>query len=136
VAAGAEVLLDDGKSRRLGPREGALGDLPVGAVVVLRLSPDQKEAVRVRAEGPAVQGLLKAADPKKNTITLTLRPGRGDDAGGEKTCEVAPDARTPIDGKESKLDALRADENGPPVGMKLSRDQKVVRMINVGGGRR
>ena len=110
--------------------------MPVGAIVTLRLSPDQKEAMSVHAEGPTVYGLLKVADPKKNTITLTLRPGRGDDVGEEKTFDVAAEAHITLDGKESKLGDLKADDNGPPVGMKLSLDQKVVRTINVGGGRR
>jgi RNA polymerase sigma factor (sigma-70 family) len=136
VAAGAEVLLDDGKARRFVlSREGKLADLPAGSVAALKLSPDQKEAMTVRAEGPTVYGLLKVTDPSKHTITLTLRVARGDNPGEDKTFAVAPDARVVIDGKEGKLADLKADDNGPPVGLKLSLDQKAVQSITVGGRR-
>jgi RNA polymerase sigma factor (sigma-70 family) len=136
LAAGAELLFDDGKPRRFALKEGKLADLPAGAVAMLKLSPDQKEVVSVRAEGPTVSGLFKVADAKKNTITLILRPARGDTPEEDKTFPVAPDARITVDGKESKLADLKADDNGPPVGLKLSLDQKVVQSITIGGGRR
>jgi hypothetical protein len=136
VAAGVPVLLDDAKPRRTAfVREGKLDDLPAGAVALLKLSPDQREAMSVRAEGPTVTGLLKAADPDKGRITVILRAGRGDTPEEDKTYTVAPDARILLDGKEAKLADLKADDNGPPVGLRLSLDQKVVQVIMVGRGR-
>jgi RNA polymerase sigma factor (sigma-70 family) len=137
VAPAAEVLLDDGKPRRFPvSKQSKLADVPAGAVAMLKLTPDQSQAVLLRAEGPGVYGLLKAVDPKKNTITVTLRPARGDDPGEEKTFAVAADARLLIEGKEGKLADLKPEENGPPVALKLSLDQKTVQSITVGGGRR
>jgi hypothetical protein len=137
VAPSAEVVLDDGKPRRFPvSKQSKLAAVPAGAVAMLTLTPDQSQAVQLRAEGPAVSGLLKAVDAKQNTITVTLRPGRGDDPGDEKTYAVAPDARVLIEGKEGKLADLKPEENGPPVAMKLSLDQKAVQSITVGGGRR
>ncbi|HKI30904.1 MAG TPA: RNA polymerase sigma factor [Gemmataceae bacterium] len=138
VAAGGELLFDDGKPRRFALKEGKLADLPAGAIAMLRLSPDQKEVMSLRAEGPSLSGMLKVADPKKNTITIILRAKRGDTPEEDKTFTVAADARISVDGKESKLADLKADDNGPPVGLKLSLDQKVVQSITIGGsgGRR
>jgi RNA polymerase sigma factor (sigma-70 family) len=134
VAAGVTLLVDDGKPRRTAfIREGKLDDLPAGAVVMLKLSPDQREAVSVRAEGPTVLGLLKAADPDKGRVTIILRAGRGDTPEEDKTFSVSPDTHILFDGKEAKLADLKADDNGPPVSLRLSLDQKVVQSITVGG---
>jgi RNA polymerase sigma factor (sigma-70 family) len=136
VAPGAEVLLDDGKVRRFPlSKQSKLADVPAGAAAMLKLAPDQSQAVLLRAEGPSVYGLLKAVDPKQSTITVTLRPARGDDAGEEKTYAVAADARVLVEGKEGKLADLKPKENGPPVALKLSLDQKAVQSISVGGRR-
>jgi small nuclear ribonucleoprotein (snRNP)-like protein len=136
VDPGADVLLDDGKGRRFSLKEGKLADLPAGAVVTLKLTADQQTATVVQAEGPTVYGLLKVVDPAKNTITLTLRRGRGDDPGEEKTYAVPADAHVVVDGKTAKLADLKADDNGPPVVLRLSLDQQAVRSVMIGGGRR
>jgi len=134
VAAGADLFFEDGKPRHFVMKEGKLADLPAGAVAMLRLSPDQTEATMIRAEGPSVGGLFKVADPKKNTITLIVRPARGDTPEEDKTFELAAHARITIDGKEAKLTDLKADDNGPQVGLKLSLDGKVVQSVMVGSG--
>ncbi len=134
VAAGADLFFDDNKARRFVVKQGQLADLPAGAVAMLHLSPDQKEVTSLRAEGPTVGGLFKVADPKKNTITLIVRPARGDTPEEDKTFELAPSAHITIDGKDGKLADLKAEDNGPPVGLKLSLDGKVVQSVNVGSG--
>jgi Cu/Ag efflux protein CusF len=132
VASEADVLIDDGKGRRFSVKEGQLADVPPGAVAQVKLAADQKTATSIRAEGPSVQGSVKAVDADKNTITLILRAGRGDTPADEKTFTVARDARIVIDGKEGKLADIKVEDNGPPVGLKLSLDQKVVQSITVG----
>lgn len=134
VSPGAEVLFDDGKSRRFSLKEGQLGDLPVGAIAVVKLAVDQQTAVSVRAEGPTASGAVKSVDPDKHVIVLVLRQARGDTPAEEKTYTVAKDARIVIDGREAKLAEVKVDENGPAIGLKLSLDQKVVQGIMVGNG--
>lgn len=136
VTSDAEVLLDDGKGRYFSVREGKLGDIPAESMVVLRLTPDQQKAVIVRAEGPSISGAIKAVDADKHTITVLTGRNRDGTPAEEKTLPVAKDARIIIDGKESKLADVKADENGHPAGLKLSLDQKVVHTIWVGERRR
>src|SRR5687767_3403029 len=52
VDENAEVGVDDGRGRRFSVKEGKLADLSAGAMVTLWLSPDQKKALAVLAEGP------------------------------------------------------------------------------------
>src|SRR5262249_26880968 len=52
VAKDAEVFLDEGSGRRMLAREGKLADLAPGAIVILRLSADQKTIEAILAEGP------------------------------------------------------------------------------------
>jgi RNA polymerase sigma factor (sigma-70 family) len=132
----AAILIDDGKSRRFSVKEGKLEDVPVGALVALKLAPDQKTATTLLAEGPSVQGAVKAVDAGKRTITLVTARTRDGSPAEEKTYAVARDARILMDAKESKLADVKVDENGPPVSLKLSLDQKAVQSITVGGGRR
>src|SRR5262249_35643921 len=47
-----------------------LDDVPAGALVDLKLSGDQKTVGGIRAQGRLVQGVIKATNAKKNTITL------------------------------------------------------------------
>jgi len=134
VAPETEVMIDDGKGKRFSLKEKPLAELPVGAIAQLRLSPDQKTAVAVRAEGPSVSGPVKAVDAGKSTITLVRRAGRDGTPEEEKTYTVAPDARIFIDGKEGKLADVKVDEKGAPVGLRLSPDQKTVGSITAGTG--
>lgn len=128
VAADAAVLVDDGRGRRLSIKEGKLADVPVGAAINVRLSIDQNSATLIRAEGSSLVGILKAVDAAKNSITISIPRGRGD-APEEKVLTVAEDARLNIEGKEAKLAALKADENGPIVQLRLSLDGKTVQSL-------
>jgi RNA polymerase sigma factor (sigma-70 family) len=136
VAPKADVLIDDGKGRRFSLKEGTLADLAVGALVTAKLSVDQSQIMSLRAEGPMVHGAFKSADSNKKTITVIVRPARGDNPEETKTFDLASDARVWIDGKEGKLSDIKAEENGPPVGLRLSLDQKAIQSVTVGGGRR
>jgi RNA polymerase sigma factor (sigma-70 family) len=138
VTAETEILIDDGKGRRFSVKEGKLADVPVGAVALVRLSADQRVVTSLRAEGATVQGAVKAVDADKGTITLVTQRARDGTVVEEKTYAVAKDARVVIDGKEGKVADVKADENGPPVWLRLSPDQKAVTGITVGGrdGRR
>jgi RNA polymerase sigma factor (sigma-70 family) len=138
VSPEAEILIDDGKGRRFSVKEANLADVPAGAIAVVRLSADQKMVTSIRAEGAIVHGAVKSVDAGKNTITLVTGRARDGTPVEEKTYEVAKDVRVVIDGKEGKLADVKVNENGPPVGLRLSLDQKAVTGITVGGrdGRR
>jgi hypothetical protein len=127
VSSDAVVLLDDGKGRRLSLKEGKLADVPTGAVAAVKLSVDQASVMFIRAEGPTLTGLLKAVDPDKGILVLTIPKGR-DDA-EEKTLTVAKDARITIDGNEAKLTNLKVGDNGPLIQVRLSLDQKTVLLV-------
>jgi RNA polymerase sigma factor (sigma-70 family) len=134
VSAVADVLLDDGKGRRFSLKQGKLEDIPAGSIATMKLAADQQTATVVQVQGPSVSGPVKAVDADKGVITLVLRAARGDNPAEEKTFTVAKDARILIEGKDSKLADVKAEENGPAVGLKLSLDQKLVHSITVGGG--
>jgi hypothetical protein len=127
VSTDAVILLDDGKGRRLSVKEVKLADIPTGAMVMVKMSPTQPVVMMLRAEGPTVTGMLKASDPEKGTITITIPKGR--DEAEEKTFPVAKDARITIEGSESKFADLKVGENGPVVQLRLSLDQKAVQSI-------
>jgi hypothetical protein len=133
VARDAEVHLDEGRGRRFVLAEGKLADLRAGALVTLTLTRDGKEIESIVAEGPSVQGTVKAVDTARNTITLTL-PGRRGEDGEEKTYSLGKKAEVVLDDgrgrrfslKEGKLTDLRA---GALATLKLSLDQKTVDSI-------
>jgi hypothetical protein len=97
LAKDAKVLRD-GKAIKL-------ADLKSGGRVALKLSPDQKSVVEVRAVGRTSQAPLKAADAEKGTITITLETRQGKQ---DKTYAVAKDAKLTVDGKAVKLGDLKA----------------------------
>jgi RNA polymerase sigma factor (sigma-70 family) len=130
LAKDAMILIDDGRGRRFSIKEGSLADVSVGAMAQVRLSVDSNTATLVRAAGPTIPGRLKAVDAAKNTITLTTRPGRGDDPGEEKTFTLAADVRIFIDGVQATVNDLKVDDEGH-VALRLSMDQKLVRSITV-----
>jgi hypothetical protein len=138
VSPDCDVLIDDGKGRLLSVKEGKLTDLVPGVMVMGKLSPDQKQIMIVRAEGPRVDGVIKSVDAEKRTLTFEGRKGRGDTPAEEdKTFTLAKDARILIDGNDSKLSDIKPD-GSLAASLKLSLDQKVVQSVAIGtgGGRR
>jgi RNA polymerase sigma factor (sigma-70 family) len=138
VAGDAKVLLDDGTGDKLGFQEGRLADLSEGAPVTLRLSEDQK-VVRIWAEGPTIQGALKAADAGNGTITATVAMAKGEPA-TDKTFAVAKNARLFIDdgpatdkSQPTKQPGLADLPANAVVSLKLSADRKVVGSIRAEG---
>jgi RNA polymerase sigma factor (sigma-70 family) len=138
VAGDAKVLLDDGTGDKLGFQEGRLADLREGAPVTLRLSEDHK-VVRIWAEGPTIQGTLKAADAGNRTITATVAVTKGEPA-TDQTFAVARNARLFLDDGQApdksqpKKQAGLADlPANAVVSLKLSADRKVVGSIRAEG---
>jgi RNA polymerase sigma factor (sigma-70 family) len=138
VAGDAKVLLDDGTGDRLGFTEGSLADLSEGAPVTLRLSEDHK-VVRIWAEGPTIQGTLKAADAGKGTITATVATKKGEPA-TDRTFAIARNARLFVDdghvpdkSKPTKQPDLADLPANAVVFLKLSADRKVVGSIRAEG---
>jgi RNA polymerase sigma factor (sigma-70 family) len=118
-------------------KPGKLAALPAGTQVTLKLSVDRKSVRWIGAQGPGVDGVVKAVDAEKSTITIAeMRwlPGTGKDLpadGGEETFAVAKDAKIEIDGKPAKLAAL---STGTQVRLNhLSVDRKTVLMISAQG---
>jgi hypothetical protein len=124
VAKDAGIEIDD--------KPGQLAGLPVGTQVGLGLYVDRKTVRRMNAGGPGVEGVVKAVDAEKSTITIgetRWLPGTGKDlpaSGGEETFSAAKDARVEIDGKAGKLAGLPA---GTQVRLNLSVDRKTVNRI-------
>lgn len=129
IADNAVILLDDGKGKRLSVKAGTLADIPAGAAVMLKLSPEQSKVMQVRAEGPSIFGLLKAVDASKGTITVGFPARNRTDPPEEKTFVVAKDARITSEGQPSQLANLNPQANGPNVQVRLSLDQSQVQSI-------
>jgi hypothetical protein len=128
IAKEAVILLDDGRGRRLSLKEVKLDAVPVGCNVTVKLAVDQSFVMMLRAEGPALFGLLKGVDADKGTITIAIQKGR-DDA-EERTLTLTKDARVTFDGKDSKLADLKPGENGPLINLRLTLDQKMVQVVS------
>jgi RNA polymerase sigma factor (sigma-70 family) len=131
ISPQATVSIDDGKGPGKGGKPGParLTDLPVGAHVILRLSPDQKSVLSVSAQGATISGTVKAVEAAKNSITLTVFVRKGD-PGEDRTFVLAKDAAVWIDGKESKLADLPVEA---AVTVRLSPDQKHANSIQAEG---
>jgi RNA polymerase sigma factor (sigma-70 family) len=127
VSDDATVLLDNGKGRRLSVKYCKLADIPVGAAATVKLSVDRTWVMALRAEGPTVTGLLKAVDPDKGIVVITIPKGR--EEGEEKSYTVAKDVRITLDGAAAKLDSLKVGENGPMLQLRLTLDQTAVQAI-------
>lgn len=138
VAADAEILLDDGRGRRFSVKEGQLDDVTQGAFVTARLSVDKKQAVSLQVEGAFLGGIIKNIDVQRKSLTLIVRPGRGDEAPEEKTLTVAGEAVILVDdGKGRRLSLKEAKLGDVPTGsmaqVKLSADQNFVMQLRVEG---
>ena len=122
--------LSDGKDKgKKTSGSSKLTDLPVGAHVALKLSPDQKAVLSVSAQGESITGVVKTVDAARNSLTLSYTRTKGDSA-EEKTFDVPKDASVRIDGKESKLSDLPTEA---VVTINLSADQKTVGSIQAEG---
>jgi small nuclear ribonucleoprotein (snRNP)-like protein len=138
LAGDAKVLLDDGTGDKLSFREGKLTDLTEGNPVTLRLSAD-RTVTRIWAEGPTLQGILKAVDAVNNTITASVRLTKGH-AEADTTFAVAKNAKLLIDDGQVVDKSRPARQPGladlpanAVVSLKLSADRKVVGGIRAEG---
>jgi hypothetical protein len=116
----AEITIDG--------RPGNLSGLPVGSVVSLALSADRQTVRNIHAAGPAFEGVLKAVDAGKGTVTFDDDQAAAELAG--KTFAVAKDAAVEIDGRPGKLAGLH---KGAVVKLSLSADRKSARAIQAEG---
>jgi RNA polymerase sigma factor (sigma-70 family) len=142
LAGDCKLFLDDGTGDKLGFQEGKLADLTDGISVTLKLSADQKEVVRLWAEGPVFQGTLKAVDIGNNSVRIETTPKMKGEAAVDKTFPVLKNARIFIDDgttkdksqplKEETLADLAVHVNAV-VFVKLSADRKVVGNIAAEG---
>jgi RNA polymerase sigma factor (sigma-70 family) len=137
VANNAKIVIDGkGKKKAKDPKKEGLAELPVNAVVFLKLSADRKVVGSVRAEGQSVTGVVKAVKPAKNTITVTVSVTKGE-PGVDKTFTVAKHAQVFVDdGKakdKSKSDSLRDVPSGSVATLRLSLDGKAVVAIRAEG---
>ncbi|MFM9961378.1 MAG: hypothetical protein ACKV2Q_09140 [Planctomycetaceae bacterium] len=138
LVSGAEIAIDDGRGRRFSIKEGKLADIAAGAMVTLRLSLDQKQAVSVQAEGPTVFGIVKSFDLSKNLLTLSLGPGRDGVGGGERIFEMASDATVLLDdGKGRRLSIKEGKLSDIPVGtaanLRLTANQRFATLLRAEG---
>jgi RNA polymerase sigma factor (sigma-70 family) len=124
VAPGARILIDEKK-------QGKLTELIDGTVAQVRLSADKATALEIRAEGPSFRGTVKAFDPDKNLIILTIGAKNG--VGGEdKEFKLTKETvvLTEINGVPLKQTDLRVDRE---VVLRLSIDQKAAARVTVLG---
>jgi RNA polymerase sigma factor (sigma-70 family) len=126
------VVIRDHTNKEKGAPDGAtLADLPVGAVVTLRLSFDRKVVGNIQAEGPEVHGVVKGVDGGKNSITISIKDG---EQVQDKTFNSTPTAQIVIgEGKGQKSQQLADVPAGAIVRLRLSADQKSVLSIQAGG---
>jgi RNA polymerase sigma factor (sigma-70 family) len=124
VARGARVLIDERK-------EGKLTELIDGTVAQVRLSADRATALEIRAEGPSFRGTVKAVDPDKNAIVLTIG-AKGGQGGEDKEFRLTKETvvLTEINGVPLRRTDLRA---GREVVLRLSIDQKAAARVTVLG---
>jgi RNA polymerase sigma factor (sigma-70 family) len=124
VAKDARILIE-------GNKEGKLTDLIDGTAAQARLSVDKATVLELHAEGPSFEGLVKAFDPEKNIITLTIG-GKNGVGGEDKEFKLAKETvvLTEINGAALKPTDLRADKR---VVLRLSIDQKAAARITVLG---
>lgn len=138
VAADAEIAVDDGRGRRFSIKEAQLRDLSQGAIVTSWLSIDGKQIQSILAEAPMLTGTVKAVDAGKKALTVQTAPGRGAEAGEERTLTVANNALLTLDdGKGRRLSLKETKLENIPVGsavsLRLSADQTLVMSLRAEG---
>jgi hypothetical protein len=132
VAKDRRIVLDDGTGDRFGFREGRFSDLTEGAPVTLRVAQDSG-VVGIWIYGPTVQGIVKAVDAGRHTITVIDETKA--EPGWEKTFQVGENARISVDGSGGKNVAARNGEltdlpAGAQATLTLSGDRQVVGRIS------
>jgi hypothetical protein len=138
VAKDAEIVMDEGRGRFFAVKEIKLADLAEGALVTLRLSLDKKSAHHILAEGPTLAGTIKELDAGKKTLTLTVRPPRGDDAGETVTVNVPEGTLILLDDGRGRRLSIKAGKLADvPVGaaamVRLTPDQQFATSVRVQG---
>jgi len=118
-SAGKTFIVPKDMVISLDGKAGNLAGIPTGASVNLQLYADQTTVRSLTAEGAQVNGLAKAVDAGKRTITVN-----------DTTYPVAPDAQVAIDHAPGKLEEVPAGAN---VCVNLQVDQKTVLRISAGG---
>jgi hypothetical protein len=109
----AKVLIDGKKAK--------FTDLKTKMKVTLQMSVIKRRVMTIDVKGPKVDGVLKAIDEKKRTLSMTIV---GPQEGAEAIA-IAEDAPIHIDGKQGKLSDL---QTGMPVTVQMSAktDERVV----------
>ncbi len=133
VAADAKIVIDHGGKD--GSKTVKLADLKEGMRLLLRLSQDKKTTTSIQAAAKenTLEGVVRAVDATKNTITLTTKDMESKQK-QEKTFDVATDARIVLarHAKEGEKAAKLADlKEGMHVLLQLSQDDKAVVGIRV-----
>lgn len=114
IAKDARIAIDDGADKSKAKGSSKLSDIPAGAMVVLKLSGDQKAVGSVFAHGQTLHGTLKAVDVNKNTITIGSKDS-------DQTIAVAADARISIDDNAKGIKSKDGGKgDGKPTNAKLS----------------
>ena len=129
IPADLPITFGGGKDKRAPLAAHKLAELPVGALVVVKLTPDQKTVMSLRAEGANIDGTVKAVDAGKQQITVAVNAGKGE-VSEEKTFTVPAEAGLQIDGKGAKLGDVPV---GALVSLKLMPDQKSVLSLGAEG---
>jgi RNA polymerase sigma factor (sigma-70 family) len=113
TAKDAPVTIDD--------QAATLGDLKPNMKVALQISAVNNLVVGIRAYGATVGGMLKAVDPAKNAVSVTIPSIQMTVEG----VSVAKNAKVEIDGKDAKLSDLKT---GMRVTLQMSAepDQSVI----------
>lgn len=128
LADGAVVMIDDGRGRRLSIKEATLLDIPAGAMVYVRLTPDSSAVTMLRAEGPTLPALIKSVDADKRTVTFSARASRTETP-DDKTLPLAEDVRVMLDRNVTPLADVKIGADGQFGMLRLTLDQKSVQGI-------
>jgi RNA polymerase sigma factor (sigma-70 family) len=116
AVAGKTFALHKDASVAIDGRRGRLTELPVGCFANLKLSADSRQAIEMRAQGPAMTGIARTVDVAGRTITVN-----------DAALQVAADAVIVIDGQRGELTGL---PTGVTLSLRLHVDQKTVGSIN------
>jgi hypothetical protein len=118
-AAGRTFPVPKGLVVTMDGKPGKLAGIPRGATANLQLFADQTTVRSLSVEGGQVNGIVKAINLQKRTITIN-----------DTTYPVAADAHVSIDHAPGKLEGVPAGAN---VGLNLQVDQKTVLRIAASG---